>query len=282
MALNRRYELVIARSAGISAWQFLMPICVASLFIGMSTITIFNPLAARALAYSQELENAFSGSAPSRFSREPTPWIRQRLDDGAMIIGAQQTARNGLLLGGAVFMSIDKDGTIADRIDAKRAELVPGKWILTDATRYRRDEGVEKLPSLELPSTLRPELVEETMAFPETVAIYDLPRKMLAARSFGLSGNEYGMHFHSLTALPILLVAMTLVAATVSMRFARMGQSATMILSGVVAGFLLYVVTVLAKSFGSAGFVPPVVAAWSPVVVAMFFGVTFLLYKEDG
>jgi len=25
-----------------------------------------------------------------------------------------------------------------------------------------------------------------------------------------------------------------------------------------------------------------VVAAWVPVVVAMFFGVTFLLYKEDG
>ena len=24
---NRKYELVIARSAGLSAWQFLMPIC---------------------------------------------------------------------------------------------------------------------------------------------------------------------------------------------------------------------------------------------------------------
>jgi lipopolysaccharide export system permease protein len=61
-----------------------------------------------------------------------------------------------------------------------------------------------------------------------------------------------------------------------------MGQSATMILGGVVAGFLLYVVTVLVKAFGDAGFVPPYVAAWLPVVVAMFFGVTFLLYKEDG
>jgi len=75
---------------------------------------------------------------------------------------------------------------------------------------------------------------------------------------------------------------MTLIAATVSMRFARLGQSVTMILSGVVAGFLLYVMTVLVKAFGTAGIVPPVVAAWIPVVVAMFFGVTFLLYREDG
>jgi lipopolysaccharide export system permease protein len=31
-----------------------------------------------------------------------------------------------------------------------------------------------------------------------------------------------------------------------------------------------------------AGFVPTAIAASVPVVVAMFFGVTFLLYKEDG
>jgi lipopolysaccharide export system permease protein len=66
------------------------------------------------------------------------------------------------------------------------------------------------------------------------------------------------------------------------MRFARLGQSVTMILSGVLAGFLLYVMSVLVKAFGTAGIVPPIVAAWIPVVVAMFFGVTFLLYREDG
>ncbi len=90
------------------------------------------------------------------------------------------------------------------------------------------------------------------------------------------------MQYHSLIALPVLLVAMTLIAATVSMRFVRMGQSGPMILGGILAGFLLYVVSVLVKAFGSAGIVPPVAAAWFPVVVAMFFGITFLLHKEDG
>lgn len=282
MSLNRRYELVIARAAGVSAWQFLFPICLASLVIGLFITLAFNPLAARALSHAQELETTFGGKGPTRFGREQTPWLRQRLNDGAMIIGASQSARNGLLLSGATFLSIDAKGDIVDRIDAERAELQPGKWMLSGVTRYRQDLGSEKLAEFEIPSTLRPEFVEERMAFPETVPFYELPRKMRAAWSFGLTGNEYGMQFHSLVALPILLVAMTLIAATVSMRFVRMGQSATMILGGIVAGFLLYVMTVLAKSFGTAGFVPPVVAAWSPVVVAMFFGVTFLLYREDG
>ena len=128
----------------------------------------------------------------------------------------------------------------------------------------------------------RPEFVQERLARPETIPFFELPAKIEVARSFGLRANAFAMQFHSLLALPLLLVAMTLIAATVSMRFARMGQSATMILGGVVAGFLLYVVSVLVKAFGNAGFVPPVIAAWFPVVVAMFFGVTFLFYKEDG
>jgi lipopolysaccharide export system permease protein len=75
---------------------------------------------------------------------------------------------------------------------------------------------------------------------------------------------------------------MTLIAATVSLKFVRSGQSGAMILGGIVAGFVLYVVTVLAKAFGTAGFVPPFVAAWVPVLIATFFGISFLLHKEDG
>lgn len=55
-----------------------------------------------------------------------------------------------------------------------------------------------------------------------------------------------------------------------------------MILGGVLAGFVLYVVTVVVKAFGNAGSVPPFIAAWTPVLIATFFGVSFLLHKEDG
>ena len=43
--LNRKYELVIARSAGLSAWQFLMPICAGALVFGVLAILAINPLA---------------------------------------------------------------------------------------------------------------------------------------------------------------------------------------------------------------------------------------------
>jgi lipopolysaccharide export system permease protein len=187
-----------------------------------------------------------------------------------------------LELADAVFFDIDRQGDIGERKDAKRAYLRDGYWELQDVRRFRNGQQIEAVAEDRVPTNLKPEFVQERLARPETIPFLELPSKIEVARSFGLRANAFAMQFHSLLALPMLLVAMTLIAATVSMRFARLGQSATMILGGVLAGFLLYVVSVLVRAFGNAGFVPPYVAAWLPVVVALFVGVTFLLYREDG
>ncbi|MFU0503442.1 LPS export ABC transporter permease LptG [Pseudaminobacter sp. NGMCC 1.201702] len=282
ISLNRKYELVIARSAGISAWQFLRPACIGALLFGMLTVGILNPLAAWGLMRSEYLETDIRSGTSNAVSAFSAPWIRQKTDTTDTIIGARAVLNGGLELSDAVFFELDEAGDIAERKDAKRAVLRDGYWELTEVRRFREGSRPETLDSDRIATNLKPEFVQERLARPETIPFFDLPGKIEVARSFGLSANAFAMQFHSLVALPLLLVAMTLIAATVSMRFARMGQSSTMILGGVLAGFLLYVVSVLVKAFGNAGFVPPFVAAWLPVIVAMFFGVTFLLYREDG
>lgn len=282
MALNRKHELVIARSAGVSAWQFLAPLCFGSLLIGIVTVTIFNPAAARALSAAEVIEATFRGPARAAADDDRVPWLRQETDEGTTVIGAAKTANRGLLLSNATFLRLDGDGTISERLDAASARLEGGAWHLSDVTRYRHGSDRDHLETATVKSGLRPEFIEESLAAPETIPFFELRRKIEAAQSFGLKAGGFAMQYHSLLALPLLLVAMTLIAATVSMRFVRMGQSAPVILGGILAGFLLYVVSVLVKAFGSAGIVPPVAAAWFPVVVAMFFGITFLLHKEDG
>jgi lipopolysaccharide export system permease protein len=282
ISLNRKYELVIARSAGISAWQFLLPACVGALLFGVLTVGLLNPLAAHGYSRSETLETALRSGNSNEVSAFSAPWIRQKTNGTDTIIGARAILNQGLELADAVFIDLDKDGEIVERKDAQRAFLRDGYWELNGVRVLRGSTDVERLDQARVPTNLKPEFVQERLARPETIPFLELPGKIEVARSFGLRANAFAMQFHSLLAMPLLLVAMTLIAATVSMRFARMGQSATMILGGVMAGFLLYVVSVLVKAFGNAGFMPPFIAAWSPVVIAMFFGVTFLLYKEDG
>lgn len=282
VSLNRRYELVVARSAGISAWQILVPLCLGAFILGIMATGILNPLSAYALSRSEVIESDLRAGKSNQVAADTTPWIRQKSGENDSIVGARAVLNQGLELADASFFTINRDGDLVERQDASRAYLRDGYWELSDVKVYRDGAAFESLASARVPTTLKAEFVQERLARPETIPFFELPRKIEAARSFGLRADAFSMQFHSLIALPPLLVAMTLIAATVSMRFARLGQSATMLLGGVVAGFLLYVVSVLVKAFGNAGIVLPVVAAWTPVVVAVFFGVTYLLYKEDG
>jgi lipopolysaccharide export system permease protein len=281
VSLNRKYELVVARAAGISAWQFLAPVCLGAFLVGLATILVLNPLAAYGLSQTSLIEAGIRGSSDDTGGGD-TVWIKQRTAQGETYIGAEAVLEGGELLANAVFLTIGENGVVRERIDAATARLADGRWDLEGASVLGSDTLPERIDAVSVPTNLTPEFVGERLADPESVPFFELPRKIAAARSFGLGAHGFATQFHSLASLPLLLVAMTLIAATVSMRFARMGQSSSIILGGIVAGFLLYVVTVLVKAFGSAGIVPPAAAAWFPVIAASFFGVTFLLYKEDG
>src|SRR3974377_54353 len=47
LALSRRLELVVARAAGVSAWQFVAPAMIAAFVFGIVATTIYTPLGAR-------------------------------------------------------------------------------------------------------------------------------------------------------------------------------------------------------------------------------------------
>jgi lipopolysaccharide export system permease protein len=168
------------------------------------------------------------------------------------------------------------------RQDARSAKLEDGYWLLKDVVENRPGEISTRHDTVQLRTNLRPEYLKESLAQPETVAFFDLSRKIEIGKSFGISTKALETQFHSLLSLPILLVAMTLIAATVSLKFSRFAQSRSMILGGIVSGFVLYVVTVLVKAFGSSGAIPPFVAVWIPVTVATALGATILLHQEDG
>ena len=280
LQLNRKYELVVTRAAGVSAWQFLAPLILANLLIGTLSITGLNTLAAYAL---QKAENVVvERNLGSRQSNSAPPWLRQRTAEGDTVVGAQATSEGGTKLSEATFFLFDEEQRIRERLEADSAVLGDGVWELTGVKRIRRSEPVELVETATVPTNLKAEFVGESLTSAETVPFFELGGKIATAKSFGLPATSYEMQFHRLLAQPALLAAMTLIAAMVSLKFVRFGQSLTAILGGILAGFVLYVVSELIQAFANAGTIPPVVAAWLPVLVASALGTTVLLHKEDG
>ncbi|WP_322989644.1 LPS export ABC transporter permease LptG [Hoeflea sp.] len=280
LQLNRKYELVVTRAAGISAWQFLTPLIAANLLIGVVAVVGLNTLAASALQLAENI--VVERNLGAQQTSGKTPWLRQRTEFGDTVVGARASAAGGTKLSGATFFLFDENQRIKERLEAESAVLGDGEWVLTNVKVIRSSQPMERLDTVTVPTTLKAEFVGESLTSPETVPFFELRSKIATAKSFGLSATSYEMQFHRLLAQPALLAAMTLIAAMVSLKFVRFGQSLTVILGGILAGFVLYVVSELIQAFANAGTVPPVVAAWLPVLVAAALGTTVLLHKEDG
>lgn len=282
IGLNRKYELVVTRAAGISVWQFMTPFAVGALLLGVFTVAVINPIAAWGQRQAALLETDWRGQDKIANASSQIPWIRQISGHDDVIIGAKSIVENGTLLMDAVLVHFNSDGEVILRQDAKSAKLEDGYWLLNNVVERRPGEIPDRRNSVQVRTNLKQDFVSQRLAQPETIAFYDLSNRIKVARSFGISTNALQTQFHSLLSQPFLLVAMTLIAATVSLKFSRFNQSRSVILGGILSGFVLYVVTVLVKAFGSSGVVPPFVATWIPVIVALAFGATILLHQEDG
>ncbi len=279
--LSRRLELVIARSAGISAWQFITPAMVVAFVFGVVATTVYNPLSAileeRSKRYEAEL---FKQDAASLSGANY--WTSQRTAEGQAIINAKSSRDQGINLNGVTVFTFDEGGHFKQRIEARAAELKPGTWELRDARVNELGVLPVDYPVYRLKTSLTPEQVRESFATPETVPFWDLPLYIQIADHAGLIASGYKLQFQKLLARPFLMVAMVLLAAAVSLRFFRFGGVQKMVLSGMAAGFLLYVLAKVTEDLSKADLMSSVAAAWLPVLAGGLTGFIALLYQEDG
>ena len=282
--LSRRLELVVARAAGMSAWQFVAPAIVVALFLGVLGTLVYNPMAAALQERSRRLQVEFLGANPESGLQSTGNgfWVQQKTADGQSIVNALSSSEQGVRLGGVTVFTYDQNDHFLERIEAKTAVLEPGRWRLSEARIYSNNAPPRELGDYLLKTSLTPEQVRESFATAETVPFWDLPLYIEIADHSGLGAASYRLQYQKLLARPFVLASMVLLAAAVSLRFFRFGGVQKMILSGVGAGFLLYVLSKVTDDLSKAELMHPMAAAWLPVVVGGLTGLVALLYQEDG
>ena len=279
--LSRRLELVVARSAGVSAWQFIAPALVIALLIGTAATTIYNPLSAILRERSVRLEEAvFNGGGAQ--GAGGSFWVRQRGDDGQAIISAKVSRRQGIELGGVSVFRYDEADHFRDRIEARSAALETGFWRLEGARIHASGTPPTELDTYRIKTTLTPEQVRESFATPETVPFWQLSSYIQLAENAGLAAAAYRLQYYQLLVQPFYFASMVLLAAAVSLRFFRFGGVQKMVLGGIIGGFFLFVLAKITGDLSKAGLMPPLAAAALPALFGGVTGLVTLLYQEDG
>src|SRR5262249_29059776 len=210
-------------------------------------------------------------------------WISQRDNDGQAVINALVSRNQGAILDGVTVLTFNAAGQFQLRIEAKSAQLEAGYWQLQDATVYSVGAPARQHASYHLSTNLSPEQVRESFATPETVSFWHLREYIELAEQAGLAAAGYRLQYQLLLARPFLLAAMVVLAASVSLRFFRFGGVSRMVISGVMAGVLLYLLSQITQDISKAELMHPRAAARLPrLLLGGRTGFVALLYLEDG
>ncbi|QUD88994.1 LptF/LptG family permease [Phenylobacterium montanum] len=285
--LNRRSELIAMRAAGVSAWRFIFPAAGAAVVIGLVAITILNPVAsALAAQYERDVEALRRGAAVASGKEI---WLRQGDSHTQIVIHAHRQVSQGetlVLTGVSLFVSTpskDHKGLeFSRRIEAQQAKLTPGAWLLTGAREATPGAEALRYDSLTLPTTLEGRTALERFTSPKAVPFWGLWDAISRTELAGFPATGYRLQLDELLATPLLLAAMSVLAAAFSLRLIRLGGLAGLAGSGVALGFVLFFFNQFCRALGEAGAIPPMAAAWTPPVLALLSGFTLLCYTEDG
>jgi len=283
--LTRSQELVVARSVGVSVWQFLGPAVLVAISIGLFKVAVFNPVAAATMNRFLLLENkVIRGNATTQLSVGATGlWLRQATADGGhAIIHAARITPDLTRIELVTIMSYRGDSIFVGRVDAATGRLDPGRWALENANWTPVGQPARAVGEWVLPTDFTLQKIQESFARPETMSFWALPSYIDILEKAGFSALRHKLYLQSLLAGPLLLAAMVTIAATFSLRPARRGGVGAMIGLGVMTGFVLYVSSDLLLALGLSARLPVSLAAWAPAGVSTLLAASLLLHLEDG
>lgn len=287
--LTRSSELVVARAAGVSAWQFLAtPVLLATLLGALGTGAI-SPISAAMFARAETLYNAYLAVGGGPLSLQGGDlWVRQAdnglTPNGVAVLHATNVrlAKNVLQADQVSVLRLTKDTGLLQRLEAKQATLADGAWELDAVSVLLPDADPVHRRQLSFPTDLTVHRVQESFASPSSLSFWALPGFIQLLKRSGFSAIQHQLAFQALLALPLLCATMALVAAGFSMRPSRRGGATQMLVSGVGCGFALFMISEVADQFGTSGAIPVYLAAWAPAVAGLLLALALLLHLEDG
>lgn len=290
LGLARTSELVVTRASGRSALRSLVAPVVTALFAGCLTIAVLNPLVAATAKKYESLSNTYKRGTSSvlSISREGL-WLRQGGEGAQMVIRADRANLDGTELFDVSFLAFSLSSGPIFRVEAKSAELVNGAWQITNAKRWilsNPDANPERdatlYDTLSLPSDLTADRIRDSFGTPAAIPIWDLPDFIDSLERAGFSALKHRVWYQMELAVPMVYVAMVLIAAGFTMRHTRFGKTGTMVMLALGLGLSLFFLRNFAQVMGENGQIPVALAAWSPPVIGILMSLGLLLHLEDG
>jgi len=289
LGLARTSELVVTRATGRSALRALAAPAVTAFVIGCLGLAFFNPIvAATSKRFSALSELYRSGGTNTLSLSAEGIWLRQGDGESQTVIHAARANPEATTLFDVTFLEYAPTGGPLRRIEAARARLDAGDWLLEDTKTWPLGRSVNpeadavRQDTLRLNSTLTEDRIRDSFGQPSAISFWDLPAYIEQLEDAGFSARRHAVWLQMELSQPLFLVALVVISAAFTMQHQRTGRTGVAVLTTILLGFALYYVRNFAQILGENGQIPIPLAAWAPPSASLLLGLGLVLHREEG
>ncbi|WP_417317528.1 LPS export ABC transporter permease LptG [Emcibacter sp.] len=279
--LNVHSEIIIMKTAGWNAFRIVLPLTMMSILIAALHFVFNETVSVKARAELRNWEeHEFAADLPPAPDVVYDSWVA----DGNNLIKAESASRNGsiLLLDKVTQYVRNKNQEVTALIKADFAVYRDGSWTLFEVKKFDlKTLEVTPLENLDWKTRVPPERYIALALKPDQVNLQQLRQAIKQLKNEGHSTNDYETQLHQKFVLPLSTLLMPLLAGLAAFGLHRGGNLFGRILITMAMGFGYFVINNLFVALGQYGAVPPIVAAWLPLLLFGLIGISFILLTEE-
>lgn len=308
--LATKNEITIARISGLSIWHITQPIAISALFLGIFWILIFQPLTTISLEIVEKTEskNAKKNSQNIDNNNSKGIWFRQENLESKgqeIIINSQNADKNELNFYNNTIWFFDENAVFYKKLNCSLMTLKDNKFILKDTTtnsliptlNYEKNQKNFKQLSKESQNFLNQK--NDTIIIPTDIdqefirkkiinnlenvnifTIYQLPDLIKDMENSGLNSQKFKVRLNQLFTLPLMFLAMSLIACFFGINHVRNHRAVIIIFLGIITGVALYITSAIITSFGSSGLISVFASTWMPSFISLAVAILLIYNKE--
>ena len=285
--LSKNNEFVIIRSNGVSMFDFLKPLMIATFLLGIANVALFNPVAAKMFELHELLSYRLQSHNPNAvlFSSKGL-WIRETDDMGRILLMQAKSLRQdddkSVWMRDVMITELDKKSQIKESYNASFAILDGNTFHLKDVKIMKNGEPVQTVSDYAYETTIDVERIKDNFIEPDAISFWRLPSTISFYEKAGFSARQHWMRFLNLLISPFLLVGMLMLAAVFMLQNTLRGSAILWrVVISIVTGFVFYFSSQVVYAFGLNGYIPVWFSIMAPTLIIWLISISLLIQSDE-
>jgi lipopolysaccharide export system permease protein len=276
--LSRHSEITAMKAGGVSLYRITFPLLFIALLISLCSFLgneYLVPYTNQSTQYLLDVK--VRKEHPSSFFKNYKIWYRS----DQHVFNIQLVNPQKKVLEGVTLYQFDNHFACTQRIDAREAKWMDGKWKLYDgAMRDFRESGSIQMTSFKEMEFSLPESWESFQTIERQsgeMSYAELQTYIQKIQSAGYDATRYLVDLYSKLSYPFLNLIMVLIGIPFALKTGRSGGVAISIGISVTIGFAYGVTFYIFLSFGKSGILSPFLSSWIPTLLFGLAGIFTLM-----